>query len=290
MTSPPQRSRTWCFTLNNYTTEEEEGCRTIDTVYKIFGKEVGDQGTPHLQGYLVFANKKSLAQLKKLLPRAHLESAKADAIKNAEYCSKEGDVFEEGERPKTSKEKGENEKNRWKRALEKAQEGDMEWLEENEPHIVLMNKAKLLSHKKFKGEILEEIENEWWVGPSGTGKSRKAWADYPGLFPKDLNKWWDGYKGQEVVLIEEWSPKNDCTASALKKWADRYPFNGQIKGGTLELIRPKKIIVTSNYTIEECFPDERDSGPMNRRFKTVRFGVFFGPTDCEGYYNKKGYT
>ena len=77
----------------------------------------------------------------------------------------------------------------------------------------------------------------------------------------------------EVVAIEEWSPKNDLTASALKKWADRYPFPGEIKGGCLQGLRPKKIIVLSNYTPEQCFLNQEDLGPILRRFTVIKFPV-----------------
>jgi len=117
-----------------------------------------------------------------------------------------------------------------------------------------------------------DIQNEWWYGPTGTGKSKLAWEKY-GLicFQKMLNKWWDGYDAHPVVIIEEWSPKNEVTASALKIWADRYPFTAQIKGGVLQKIRPKKIIVLSNYRLSDCFPDNRDLEPLQRRFKEIKF-------------------
>ncbi|MBV6343593.1 hypothetical protein HWQ67_18660 [Candidatus Magnetobacterium casensis] len=126
---------------------------------------------------------------------------------------------------------------------------------------------KLLSLKRRKAEPLTELANEWWIGKTGTGKSRTLSREYPGAFDKPLNKWWDGYQDEEVVYIEEWSPKNECTASNLKRWADYNPFSGQVKNGTLKSIRPKKIIVLSNYTIRDCFPDPRDYEPMERRFK-----------------------
>lgn len=277
MTSTTQRSRTWCFTLNNYTPEEEEGCRLIETVYTIFGKEVGEKGTPHLQGYLSFKNKKSLAQLKKLLPRAHLAQAKADAIKNQVYCSKEGDVYEKGTPPATQEEKGERGKAAMREIIKRARENDEAWLEENHPAEYYHHLATFRSHKKPKTEVMsydnEDTPHEWWVGPTGTGKSKKLWEEYPDHYRKDQNRWWCGYTGQDVVAIEEASPKTmEHCASRLKQWADRYPFDGEIKGGKMHGLRPNKVIVLSNYTIDQCFPNEEDSGPLKRRFKIVTFG------------------
>jgi len=74
-----------------------------------------------------------------------------------------------------------------------------------------------------------------------------------------------------VVAIEEWSPKNECTGAYLKIWADRYPFTAQIKGGSLTKARPIKLIVLSNYSIEDCFPDARDYEPLKRRFTVIEF-------------------
>lgn len=121
---------------------------------------------------------------------------------------------------------------------------------------------------------IPDLQNEWWYGSTGTGKSKKVWEDYPEHYGKMLNKWWDGYQDEEVVVIEEWCPKNECTASALKIWADRYPFNAEIKGGLLKKIRPKKIIVTSNYSIDQCFERSEDREPIKRRFKQVHFQKF----------------
>lgn len=86
-----------------------------------------------------------------------------------------------------------------------------------------------------------------------------------------VNKWWDGYRHETVVAIEEWSPDSSLTAQALKRWADRYPFTGEIKGGVLQKLRPRKIIVLSNYTLEQCFPRPEDLEPLKRRFTVVNF-------------------
>lgn len=54
----------------------------------------------------------------------------------------------------------------------------------------------------------------------------------------------------------------------LKIWADKYSFPVEIKNGA-DFIRPKVIIVTSNYKIEEVFPDPSIHKPLLRRFKVI---------------------
>jgi len=70
------RATGWCFTINNYTFEEMDACINLPMDYKVFGFEVGNKGTPHIQGYLYHHNKVSMRQIKKLLSRAHIEKAK----------------------------------------------------------------------------------------------------------------------------------------------------------------------------------------------------------------------
>jgi len=71
--------------------------------------------------------------MKKFIPRAHLEPRRGTIDEAVDYCKKDGDFEEYGEKPKTQQEKGVSEKARWKRIFEKAEEGDEEWLKENEP-------------------------------------------------------------------------------------------------------------------------------------------------------------
>lgn len=265
----------WCFTLNNYASHELEAIKAIDCKYLVIGFEVGECGTPHLQGYIHFKTNQRFAYVKRVLgSRCHIEPAMGTVLQNFEYCTKDGNFWEKGERPLT---KGEASKKAWANILEHAKSGDHEWLENNYPRVWVQLSHKLQSLQQPETTILDgELEHEWWVGPTGTGKSRTLWELYPKHFQKDTNKWWCGYRYQPVVAIEEWSPKNECTGSFLKIWADRYPFTGQIKGGSLERIRPQKLIILSNYEIHDCFPDTRDSHPLLRRFKVLRF-----PEDIE---------
>lgn len=269
-----QLNRRFCFTWNNYPATAEEQLRTFFStkraVYMVVGREIGESGTPHLQGYIHLKDAITFARFKHYFPSMHIEKAKGNAEQNKTYCSKDQDFFEEGTCPKASSVAS---KVSWKAILDAAERGDWDYLKTNHPRVWVTMSEKLISKRVPRSSIIDgETQNEWWYGATGTGKSKLAWEIYGDIcYQKMLNKWWDGYDAQPVVIIEEWSPKNEVTASALKIWADRYPFTAQIKGGVLQKIRPLKIIVISNYRLGDCFPDHRDADPLARRFRQHRF-------------------
>jgi len=268
------RARRFCLTWNNYPITAINQLNSFydqkKPIYMIVGKEIGENGTPHLQGYIHFKNQIQFQVLKTAFPQIHWEQAKGSAEQNRTYCSKEQDFFELGTCPKSD---GQASKESWREILSAAESGKWNWLKEEYPKIWVTMSEKLISKRIPNTNVIEgEIANEWWYGETGTGKSKLAWEKYGNIcFQKMLNKWWDGYDAHPVVIIEEWSPKNEVTASALKIWADRYPFTAQIKGGVLQKIRPSKIIVISNYRLSDCFPDHRDAEPLQRRFREIRF-------------------
>ena len=86
------RLRRMSFTLNNYTDIEFTHLLTEFEKYKyIIGKEVGESGTPHLQGYVEFGKQVSFTQIKKINKRMHFASSKGNRKENVKYCSKDGD-------------------------------------------------------------------------------------------------------------------------------------------------------------------------------------------------------
>lgn len=87
------RGRSWCLTVNNYTDEHLSQLSLLSSRARqwVIGKEVGDQGTPHLQCYFQFRNQTRFTTLKKAVPTGHWEKAKGTPQQNYNYCVKDGD-------------------------------------------------------------------------------------------------------------------------------------------------------------------------------------------------------
>lgn len=126
-------ARHWCFTVNNYTPETFQYVTTLreNIKFVIVAKEVGESGTPHLQGYFILSVKKTLNQAKIAIVgignHAHMEKARGGFQHNVDYISKgsmakddwrkfgtshptyglNADVTEVGVRPKAVQAKGE---------------------------------------------------------------------------------------------------------------------------------------------------------------------------------------
>jgi len=271
MKTPRIQSRRWLFTLNNYTDAELAALNNDTFEYVIAGKEVAPTtNTPHLQGYVLFKNNKSLLAVRKLMPRAHWETAKGTSDENITYCSKDGDFVEYGVRPKSkaqlAADVSERQTARWKAVIAAAKEGTCE---EQFPGEFIRYNSTI---KRLLNRALPDISDYsgiWYYGPPGSGKSRTARQNYPVFYDKLINKWWDNYEDEESVIIDDISMDHGFMGSYLKRWADHYPFRAEFKGGSM-MIRPKNIIVTSNYTPAGIWPDDNMLVmAIQRRFKLV---------------------
>lgn len=114
---------------------------------------------------------------------------------------------------------------------------------------------------------VKDVRGIWFWGKPGVGKSYfvRKWANDRGLklFIKPQSKWWDGYSGEPVVLLDDID--TNCLHHYLKIWTDKYACSGEVKGGTVPLLY-KYFFITSNYTIEDLFSSVPMSiEPIKRR-------------------------
>jgi len=153
------KSRGWIFTLNNWTEEEYATIKDFvlkKTDFYIIGKEVGESGTPHLQGYFYKKDKIRFGQLKVLCNRWSLKMARGSPEHNLTYCSKDGDFITNIQKKKTPD----------------------EFIKETEQKI-LHNEYADVVWKPWQQEILNIIETKpdnrtihWYYETKGnTGKS-----------------------------------------------------------------------------------------------------------------------
>ena len=100
---PPKKqispSIRWCMTLNNYT-ETDYHIITEKIVpkfckYAILSKEIGESGTPHLQGYIELLAKGRPCSVFKFTDRIWWTKAKGTRVQNDIYCMKDDkEMFE----------------------------------------------------------------------------------------------------------------------------------------------------------------------------------------------------
>lgn len=268
------RGRNWNGTINNYTEEDITSLRDANAKYVIFGKEIAPTtGTPHLQVFIAFKNAVRPSTLKKLNPRAHWKPVAVRPWDAAAYCKKDGDFEEWGTPPLPNADKGAKEKARWENARTLAREGKFDEIDADIWIRYDRNLEREYARARPPPSTLGSLDNEWHYGPTGTGKSRGVREAHPTAYIKDPeSEFWDGYTDQEVVVIEDLDKYHVKLGYKLKLWADHYPFPVADKGKGQRMIRPKKIIITSNYEPCEIWEDQKTIGPICRRFRMVPYG------------------
>lgn len=269
------RTRNYSFTLNNYTNEEYETLAKIKCKYIIIGKEVGENGTPHIQGFIIFNNAKSFNATKKQLgSRAHIEPSKGTPYSNFVYCSKDGDFVERGDRPEKV---GQGNRVDLKEIKDKISQGQniKKLLDDN--MIVNYQQLKYAEtlKKYYEGRRTYKPRVEWYYGETGSGKTKQAYKQFEVEDPDkvyvamDTGRWWDGYDGQEFIIIDDMRA-DFMKFNQLLKLLDRYAYRVETKGSTRQFLG-KHIIITSPYHPADIYPNKHeDIQQLLRRIDSIK--------------------
>lgn len=163
-----------------------------------------------------------------------------------------------------------NDKTDWNRIRDLAKVGNLDDID-GDVYVRCYNNLKRIAVDHMQPIGIEKQVFVFW-GQSGTGKSRRAW-DEAGLdaYPKDpRSKFWDGYRGQEHVVIDEF--RGGIDISHILRWLDRYPTIVEVKGSSI-VLKAKKIWITSNISPEDWYPDlDPDTkAALRRRMNITHF-------------------
>lgn len=259
-------AKNWCFTINN--PEDFEKHLFPDGLpgtigYIVWQVERGDEGTEHVQGFIQFLERKRMNAVKAIeyantereivhpFSRAHLEVAKGTPQQAAEYCKK----------PETRisgpYEMGALKGGRGSRTdLIEAAKSIMDTgsLTHVSPDILLKYGGgcfRLLSLSKPPRR--DDLKVFCIKGETGIGKSWLVHDLFPDVYAPiwgNSGSWWDGYMGEEVVMLEEY--RGQMQLQKLLQILDPYPLRLEVKGATFPA-RYKLVFITCNAAPTEWY-------------------------------------
>jgi hypothetical protein len=247
-----KKSRVACFTIFDYNDYVVERLRNYATEcrYLVFGHEIAPStNEPHLQCFVCWETSHSIIKFHDTIwetKEFHIETKlKGTHQQAADYCKKEGNFEEFGTLPR------QGERTDWCVAVDQLKSGTpVEEVVESQPQLLPCIRAlqtfKTLSLKPQHRDI--KVFVLW--GDAGSGKSRWAYDNYPGLYSKPDGKWWDGYTGQTTILLDDfygYIPHAD-----LLKVLDRYPYQAEVKNGYVHA-QWTTVIITSNKHPREWY-------------------------------------
>jgi hypothetical protein len=297
-------SKYFVFTWNNYTDDNisrinaffEEYC-----TYGVYAREVGNSGTPHLQGYFELKIRKRVSSISRVLPGISLDKRRGSASQARDYCLK-GDqshaewdldgpnganfgrnldpdhyVFGEISNDHSGK------RTDIDAVRDSIKSGDIK------NQLDLLDQVRSMQSYKFGLEYLKCMDRDpvrvpprvyWLYGSTGSGKSRAAhefiqkvrrsrkwtyWKAFDGI------KWFDGYCGQEIALFDDFRfDGNNTSFARLLQLTDRYSCTLPIKGGSTNWF-PSIIIFTAPRPAQDILAAMReyrggeDLGQFERR-------------------------
>lgn len=244
----------------------------------IIGFEIGEQGTPHIQGVFQFTHHRRFNILREYFKNNHIERI-YDLKKAIEYCKKDNDFMEFGEITKQGQ----------RTDIQEFTQAIIDGYSDMELLMEFPSQSQRYFHniEKIRQTVLAEYYSKnlrhnlkaiFISGNPGVGKTRYIYdrhniediyrvSDYKNPF--------DNYKGQKILVLDEYA--NQLNIQLLLNVLDIYPFLLPARY-TDKWACYEKVYVISNYDFDELFRycDISIYQALKRRFHLItdRMNVF----------------
>lgn len=244
--------------------------------YLAYSEEVGKDGYKHYQGFVSWKCARWTYACKKKYGH-WFNWMKGHLIQNDDYCSKQNSLTEFGVRPKQGH----------RTDLDRLRDRIMSG--ESVDTITIENP---MAYHQY-GRTLNRIEDivmrerhrtemttcEWIYGDTGVGKSHTAYANYSNKthysYPYDTNGWWDGYKGQEVVIFNEF--RGQIQYSRMLDLIDKWPCSVPRRGREPAPFVSRHIIITSSLHPKDVYHNISANDSLEQLLDRIKLIHLTGP-------------
>jgi len=218
----------------------------------------------HHQCYVYFFNPRStgvrgIRTIAIMFGNSHVEVMRGSFAQNEAYCGKENELTKLGEEPKQGA------RGDLQETVAMIERGEMSvdaLIGTNAEMVHMYGRTLQLAETVYlRSRFRTEMTTALWLhGKTGVGKSHRAFEGYhPDThYIKDLStQWWDGYKGQETVIFNEY--RSDFKFSYLLSLIDKWPLNVPVRNRESVPFLAKHVIFTSSDHPRECYPNVDDT-------------------------------
>lgn len=301
MTKKDSQSRKWMITINNPVEKgfdheriktELQGIKSL--VYWCMCDEIGGKTSTHHTHIVLFrSGALRFSTLQKIFPPgSQIDNLKGTVQQARDYVRKEGkykdtekeetnlkDTFEEyGECP----EEHQGQRTDLHVLYEMIKDGNSNYeiLEHNPAYMNKLDTIdkvrEMLRYEEFSHTRRLDLHVEYWFGAPGQGKTRGVldrYGDGNVYVISDYRNPWDGYRGQDVVLFDDFD-SSMYSINELLRWLDVYPIELRCRYNN-KVACYTKVFFTSNTAFDMQYRYIQKEQPMTweaycRRFHCIK--------------------